>query len=71
MVKIIGIPMIVANGIGIAVCTSIVYGVFEDIENAEAYQAQLALKIANKTLKYFRKGLNEDTAYEVAKIIKI
>lgn len=70
LVKIIGIPMIVANGIGIAVCTSIVYGVFEDIENAEAYQAQLALKIANKTLKYFRKGLNEDTAYEVAKIIK-
>ena len=70
LVKIIGVPMVVVNGVGIAVCTSIVYGVFEDIENAEAYQAQLALKIASRTLKYFRKGLNEKTAYEVATIIK-
>ena len=70
LIKIIGIPMIIANGIGIAVCTSIIYSVFKDLENAEAYQAQLALKIASKTLKYFRKGLNENTAYEAAKIIK-
>ncbi|HSH36747.1 LytS/YhcK type 5TM receptor domain-containing protein, partial [Schnuerera sp.] len=70
LVKIIGIPMIIANGIGIAVCISIIYGVFKDLETAEAYQAQLALKIANKTLKYFRKGLNEDTAYQVVQIIK-
>lgn len=70
LVKIIGIPMIIANGLGIAVCISIIYGVFKDLETAEAYQAQLALKIANKTLKYFRKGLNESTALEVVKIIK-
>ena len=69
LVKIIGIPMIIANGIGIAVCVSIIYGVSKDLETAEAFQAQLALKIANKTLIYFRKGLNEETAYEVAKII--
>ncbi|MCF6459573.1 histidine kinase [Clostridium sp. Cult3] len=70
LVKIIGIPMINANGLGIAVCISIIYGIFKDIETAEAYQAQLALKIANRTLIYFRKGLNETTANEVANIIK-
>jgi len=70
LVKIIGIPMIIANGLGIAVCISIIYSIFKDLETAEAYQAQLALKIANKTLLYFRKGLNQETAYEVANIIK-
>lgn len=70
LVKIIGIPMIIANGMGIAVCVCIIYSIFKDLETAEAYQAQLALKIANKTLIYFRKGLNEETAYEVANIIK-
>lgn len=70
LVRIIGIPMIIANGIGIAVCISIIYGVSKDLETAEAFQAQLALQIANKTLIHFRKGLNEETSYEVAKIIK-
>lgn len=70
LVKLIAIPMIIANGIGIAVCMSIIYGVSKDVETAEAFQAQLALQIANKTLIYFRKGLNEATSYEVAKIIK-
>ncbi len=70
LVKIIGLPMIIANGIGIAVCMSIIYGVSKDVETAEALQAQLALKIANKTLIFFRKGLNEETSYEVAKIIR-
>ena len=69
LVKIIGMPMIIANGIGISVCMSIIYGVSKDVETAEAFQAQLALKIADKTLIYFRKGLNENTAHEVAKII--
>ena len=45
--------MIIANGLGIAVCISIIYSIFKDLETAEAYQAQLALKIANKTLLYF------------------
>lgn len=70
LVKVIGLPMIIANGIGIAVCMSIIYGVSKDVETAEALQAQLALKIANKTLIFFRKGLNEETSHEVAKIIR-
>jgi two-component system sensor histidine kinase LytS len=70
LVKIIGIPMIVANGMGIAVFIAITDSVFKDLETAAAYQAQVALKIANKTIKYFRKGFNEKTAYETAMIIK-
>ena len=70
LVKIIGIPMIVTNSIGIAIFIAIIETVYRDIEALAAYQAQLALKIANKTLQYFRKGLNESTAYEAAKIIK-
>ncbi len=70
LVKIIGIPMIIANGIGIAVFIAITDSVFKDLETASAYQAQVALKIANKTIKYFRKGFNEKTAYETAMIIK-
>lgn len=70
LVKIIGIPMIVANGIGIAVFIAITESIFKEIESESAYQAQLALRITNKTLSYFRKGYNEDTANSVARIIK-
>jgi len=70
LVKLIGIPMIVANSIGISVFVAITESMFKDQEKTAAFQAQLVLRIANKTLKYFRKGLNSETAYETAKIIK-
>ena len=44
LVKVIGIPMIVANGIGIAVFVAITDTIFKEIENEAVYQAQLALK---------------------------
>src|SRR5690606_17957211 len=43
--------------------------VLKGIEKEAAFQAQLALKIANRTM-YFRKGFNEETAFETAKVIK-
>ncbi|WP_204260258.1 sensor histidine kinase [Caloranaerobacter azorensis] len=69
LVKIIGMPMIVANSIGIAIFIVITDSIFKDQDRAAAYQAQVALKIANKTLKYFRKGFNSETARETAQII--
>ncbi len=69
LVKIIGIPMIVANAIGIAVFIAITDSIFKEIENEAVYQAQLTLKIADRTLAYFRKGFNEDTARDTARII--
>ncbi len=71
LVKVIGIPMIVANAIGIAVFIAITDSIFKGIENEAVYQAQLALKIADRTLAYFRKGYNEDTARDTAHIIRI
>ncbi|SDZ33320.1 two-component system, LytT family, sensor histidine kinase LytS [Proteiniborus ethanoligenes] len=70
LVRIIGIPMILANGIGIAVFIAITDSVFKEIENEYVYQAQLALKIADKTLAYFRKGYNESTTKDAAKVIQ-
>jgi len=69
LVKVIGIPMIVGNGVGIAAFIAITDTIFKEIENEAAYQAQLTLKIADRTLAYFRKGYNEDTARDTAKII--
>lgn len=69
LVKLIGVPMIIANGIGIAIFIAITDSIFKEIENEAVYQAQLALKIADKTLKYFRQGYNEETARNTAKII--
>lgn len=69
LVEIIAIPMIVANAIGISIFIGIIETIFKDQEQAAAIQAQRALKIANKTLKYLRKGFNKETAYETAKII--
>ena len=63
--------MIVANAIGIAAFVAITDGIFKEIENEAVYQAQLALKIADRTLAYFRKGFNEETAKDTANIIKI
>lgn len=70
LVEVIGIPMIIANGAGIALFISITDSIYRDLDTAAAYQAQLALKIATKSLQFFRKGLNETTAYETARIIK-
>ncbi len=70
LVKVIGFPMIIANAIGIAVFMSIAESILKEIENESAHQAQLALKIADKTLKYSRKGYNRETAEKIAYIIK-
>lgn len=70
LAKIIAIPIITINAIGVSMFIGIIDNVFKDIERAEAYQAQMVLKIANRTLQYFRKGFNDKTALETAKIIK-
>lgn len=70
LVVTIGIPMILANGIGIAIFIAITDSILLGIENEAAFQAQLSLKIADRTLLYFRKGFNEETATSIAQIIK-
>lgn len=69
LVEIIGIPMILANGIGIAVFIAIVDSVLHGMEKEASYQAQLALRIANDST-FFRDGFDNETATATAKVIK-
>ena len=69
MVKVIGIPMILANGVGTALFILIVYNVISQQEKVMALQAQKMLRIANQTLSYLRTGMNTDTAQAVCNIL--
>jgi len=70
VVKVIFIPMMFINSVGISIFLAILQQIYDDREMAGAIQAQLALSIATKTLPYFRKGLNENSAINAARIIK-
>lgn len=69
LVKDIGLPMIIMNGIGISIFVTIIQGSFEEEDRIGAVQAQKALYIANLTLPILRLGLNKETASRVAQII--
>ena len=69
LVKLISIPMIITNGIGISFSISLIHSSIAEIDSREAYQAHLALKIADRTFPYIRKGLNPENAKKVADII--
>lgn len=62
------IPMIVGQ-IAIGFLVSIVQAIKKEKEEIAAYQAKLALNIANKTLPYFR-SINEESLKVVCNIIK-
>ncbi|WP_438313473.1 LytS/YhcK type 5TM receptor domain-containing protein [Sporosarcina sp. FA9] len=69
LVQAIGLPMILANGVGTAIFLLIVYNVISDQERTTALQAQKTLRIANQTLGYLRKGMTSETALAVCKIL--
>lgn len=69
LVKDIGLPMIIMNGIGISIFVTIIHDSLEEEERIGAVQAQKALHIANLTLPILRLGLTEETARRVAQII--
>ncbi|RWZ52308.1 sensor histidine kinase [Halobacillus fulvus] len=69
LVQEIGVPMIAANGVGSALFLLIIRNVLNEEEKAGAIQAQKALKLAESTIAYLRKGLNEASAHKVCQII--
>ncbi|AKL96922.1 sensor protein LytS [Clostridium aceticum] len=69
LVKIIAIPMTVLNSLGIAVFIMVIQNIYGEKERTAAEQAQKALIIANKTLPYFRHGLDYESAQWAVKII--
>jgi len=70
LVSIIGLPMIIANAIGISMLIAIVDIIYNERDQIAANQSKIVLQIANKTINYFRKGLTEETTREAANIIK-
>lgn len=69
LVEVIGIPMILANGVGTALFLLIVHNVISEQEKVTALQAQKTLRIANQTLGHLRKGMNAETAQAVCDIL--
>lgn len=69
LVEIIGVPMILANGLGSALFLLIIKNVMSEEEKAGALLAQKTLRIADQTLAYLRKGINPDSAQAVCQIL--
>jgi len=69
LVEKIGLPMILLNSVGVAVFVLIHETISKSREQEAAYQSELALKIAQKTLPILRQGYNKDTAAQACKII--
>ncbi len=69
LVQLIFMPMTFLNAIGIAIFLIIVQQIYNENDAAAAVKAQMALNIANKTVPYFKQGLNQETARAACKII--
>ncbi|AGB41345.1 putative regulator of cell autolysis [Halobacteroides halobius DSM 5150] len=69
LVKIISVPMILSNALGVAFFIYILHKDLEKKEKVKALQAYKALEIANQSLAYLQEGLNYESARETAKII--
>lgn len=69
LVEIIGVPMILANGLGCVLFLLVIKNVFNEEEKASALLAQKTLRIAEKTISHLRNGLTDQTAKEVCGIL--
>ncbi len=69
LVEVIGLPMVIANGLGGALFMLIIQVVVKEEEKVGASQAQLTLRVADKTLAHLRKGLHEKTAQAACDIL--
>jgi len=69
LVKIIAIPMITVNSIGVAIFMLIIKSAVEHQERVAAMQAKATLNITNLILTHLRQGLNENSAGKIAEII--
>ncbi|TYS90179.1 sensor histidine kinase [Rossellomorea aquimaris] len=69
LVSDIGWPMILANGVGAGIFLLIIKSVFYEEERMGAAQSQKALRLADSTVKYMRKGLNAASAQATCEIL--
>nr|WP_134702936.1 LytS/YhcK type 5TM receptor domain-containing protein [Ammoniphilus sp. YIM 78166] len=69
LVQSIGLPMILANGVGCSLFILIIRNVLNEEERAGAIQAQKALRLASLTLQHMRKGLTADSARATCELV--
>jgi two-component system sensor histidine kinase LytS len=69
LVDRIGLPMILANGIGCALFILIIRNVISEEEKSGAVQAQKALRIAGDTLEHLSQGLTPASAQLACEIL--
>ncbi|STY74626.1 Inner membrane protein ypdA [Macrococcoides caseolyticum] len=70
IVKLIALPMILINSLGVAIFLSIIISTIQQEQRMRAVQTHDVLNLSNQTLPYFRAGLNEASATQAAQIIK-
>ncbi|HBF36050.1 MAG TPA: histidine kinase [Firmicutes bacterium] len=70
LVKIIWVPMVLLNPIGVAFFIGFIDGIYKEQENEAALQTKLALDITDRCLNYLQKGLtNKENIEQVAQVI--
>ncbi|VEF47744.1 two-component sensor histidine kinase [Bacillus freudenreichii] len=69
LVEVIGMPMIIANGLGSALFLLIIKSVINEEEKVVAQQAQKILRLAGQTIVHLRNGITPDSAQAVCQII--
>ncbi|WP_251861995.1 LytS/YhcK type 5TM receptor domain-containing protein [Clostridium sp. Marseille-Q2269] len=67
--KIIALPMIITNSIGVGIFINIINNTEERYKKIAAIQSQKALNIAKKTSIYLRSGFNQEISDKVCSII--
>lgn len=70
LVKLIFVPMVLLNTIGACLFMEILKTYLSNERQLRAVQTKDVLELTNKTLPYFRNGLNFDSALHVCQIIK-
>lgn len=70
LVRVIALPMILANSAGAAIFVSIIRDQRTMYEDLSVFFSKKALKMAEKTVSILSRGFNMDTAHEVALVIQ-
>ncbi|MCO1602385.1 LytS/YhcK type 5TM receptor domain-containing protein [Desulfosporosinus nitroreducens] len=69
LVQVIALPMILANSLGIALFVVIIRTVIHEEDRIEANQAQKVLHIADQMLVNLSRGLTEESATQISKLL--
>lgn len=69
LVKMIGVPMILLNGFGMMLFMFIIQSILRDEKRTRASQTSQAFYIADRTLPFFRQGLNPNSCKKISEIM--